>query len=388
MFGRDWNSRIPQPKIKKMGYRIALGIAAATLGATFLAVAALHPADSKSVARSKESLGKALFIDTGLSEPPGQSCATCHDPASHFANPKHAMIAEGAVHGRFGNRKPPSIAYASFSPDFHFDRQKKDYVGGYFWDGRAKTLVDQAKGPFMNPAEMNNTSRKQVVEKVRNGPSAKLFEEVYGSEILRKPNEAFDKIADAIAAYERSVDFHPFTSKYDFYLQGQAKLTKQELHVLRVIESEDLGNCAACHPNKPSADGKPPLFTDFTYDNVGLPPNPRNPFLKQPKEINPDGAAFLDEGLARTTTRPQDLGRFKVPTLRNIAATGPFFHHSGVPSLKEAILFYSVRDSGRFGKAEISKTMNRKELGALYLTKTQARDLEAFLRTLTDGYRP
>lgn len=335
----------------------------------------------------KQRVGKMLFLDTSLSDPPGQSCASCHDPANHFAHPKHPMIAEGATKGRFGNRRPPSIAYASFSPSFHYDTSKKDYIGGYFWDGRAKSLKEQAKGPLLNPAEMNNSSRQQVVDKVAAGRAAGDFQRVFGAHIFEDRDRAFDSIAESIADYERSAEFHPFSSRYDAYLHGEVKLTREELHGLKVFESEKLGNCAACHPSKPGPHGEPPLFTDFSYDNIGLAQNAKNPFLRQPKELNPEGRAYLDEGLARTTARTRDAGRFKVPTLRNVAVTGPYFHHSGIASLNEAILFYSLRDTGRFGKAELPKTMNRKELGSLYLTKTQVRDLEAFLRTLTDGYK-
>lgn len=337
--------------------------------------------------RLKETVGKALFFDRSLSEPAGQSCASCHDPAHHFANSTSSPIAEGAIKGRFGNRKPPSLLYASFSPKFHFDRSKRDYVGGYFWDGRASNLKEQAKGPLLNPAEMNNTSRRQVVQKVASGPTANAFRETYGSDIFDHPDKAFDDIADAISAYEMTQEFHPFSSKYDAYLQGRVKLSKAELHGLRVFNSEKLGNCAACHPSKPGPLGEPPLFTDFSYDNIGLPINRKNPFLRQPRTINPDGPNFVDEGLSKTTARKCDRGRFKVPTLRNIVVTSPYFHNASIRTLREAILFYSVRDSGRFGKPEIPDTMNHKELGNLYLTQKQVEDLEAFLKTLTDGYK-
>ena len=207
-----WAIPLQLPRITDMGSRVSTGLIATSFAAGLVAAVTvpritMTTATPKSVGRLdfKQSLGKALFMDASLSEPPGQSCASCHDPETHFANPRHSMIAEGAVAGRFGNRKPPSIAYASYSPDFHYDPEKKDYLGGYFWDGRAKTLKDQAKGPLLNPAEMNNTSRRQVVGKVARGALAEDFQRTYGEDIFEHPDKAFDAIADAISDYERSL---------------------------------------------------------------------------------------------------------------------------------------------------------------------------------------
>src|SRR5512136_437198 len=132
----------------------------------------------------QEQLGKSLFFDTNLSTPPGQACAVCHAPSVGWTGPDAAINAggavyEGAVAGRFGNRKPPSAAYAGDSPILHFDGTT--WVGGMFWDGRATgatlgdPLAEQAKGPFLNPKEQAIPDAATLVTKVRVSAYAPLF---------------------------------------------------------------------------------------------------------------------------------------------------------------------------------------------------------------------
>lgn len=278
--------------------------------------------------------------------------------------------------------------YMSFSPEFGFDPEAGDYIGGQFWDGRAANLEEQAKGPFLNPAEMHNGSRQEVVDKIRTGPLADAFMKVYGKDIFNDTDKAYDALANAIAAFERTDAFHPFSSKYDWYLKGKVKLSAAEQRGLEVFENPAKGNCAACHPSRPGPHGEPPLFTDFSYDNIGLPKNPNNPFYSQPTWNNPDGNAFVDFGLRKTTTRPDDAGRFKVPTLRNIAQTGPYFHDGVFATLADVVRFYNQRDLGGFPDPECDQGVNHDELGNLHLTAQEQTDLVTFLSTLTDGYKP
>jgi cytochrome c peroxidase len=354
---------------------------------------------------SEAELGERLFFDTALSEPPGQSCGSCHDPGHAFTDPdKGVPTSEGVHPDRFGDRNTPTALYAAFSPRFHFDEAEGLWVGGQFLDGRAATLEKQAKAPFLNPVEMANPDAETVVEKVRQAEYAHLFEALYGPGALDDPEQAFERIAQAIAAFERTAVFAPFSSKYDAWLRGEADLTEQELRGLAVFEREDKGNCAACHPSRPAEDGTPPLFTDFTYDNLGVPRNPGSPFFENDPEFNPEGVDYVDLGLAGAVqkildaegvlpegTSPEaERGKFKVSTLRNIAVTGPYMHNGVFTTLRQVVQFYNTRDvhPGRWGPAEVPENVNTDELGDLGLTDQEVDDLVAFLKTLTDGYTP
>ncbi|MCU0809497.1 MAG: c-type cytochrome [Thiobacillaceae bacterium] len=356
----------------------------------------------------KDRLGRLLFNDTHLSEPAGQSCASCHDANFAATDPDQSTPTSQGVNPRlFGSRNTPTAMYAAFSPAFHTDEEGL-YVGGQFLDGRAATLEDQAKGPFLNPLEMANASRQQVVDKVRSAEYAHLFRKVYGQDIFDDIDAAYDGIADAIAAFERTRAFNKFTSKFDAHLAGKAKLTEQELRGMELFEREDKGNCAACHPNTPDQDGNagvPPLLTDFTYDNLGVPKNPDNRFYKMKKEFNPDGRQFVDRGLGGVVGIAAEDGKFKVPTLRNIALTAPYMHNGYFTTLKGVVDFYNTRDTkpvcpqaflsdrdairkGCWPAAEVAANVNSDELGNLGLTDQEVDDIVAFMQTLTDGWMP
>lgn len=352
-----------------------------------------------------EKLGKALFFDTNLSKPAGQSCASCHDPDRAFTDPDSFLSSsEGATAGRFGPRNSPTAMYASFISFFHFDEQEQLHLGGQFFDGRAATLEAQAKQPLLNPLEMNNPDPESVVVSVRTSAYAPLFLEVFGPTSLDDTELAFTHIAQALTSFEHSRAFSPFTSKYDAYLAGKAKLTEQELRGLKAFEAEDKGNCAACHPSQPAADGTPPQFTDFSYDNLGSPRNPHNPFYRQAVEFNPDGYQFVDLGLGAALGQATENGKFKVPTLRNIAITAPYGHNGYFRKLANLVDFYNSRDvkpscpnqftterkavaAGCWPAPEVAENVNTDELGDLGLTEQEVNDIVAFMGTLTDGWR-
>jgi cytochrome c peroxidase len=335
-----------------------------------------------------EQLGKKLYFDENLSSPTGQSCASCHDPAAGFADPdQDKPCSEGANKGLFGNRNSPSAAYAAFSPDFHFDAAEGLYVGGQFWDGRAKDLAEQAKGPFLNPLEMAMKDEAAVVAQVKQAEYAGLFKQVFGDDALDDVMKAYDKIAEAIAAFEKSDEVNPFSSKYDLYLAGEVQLTDQERRGLKLFEDEAKGNCAACHISQPTSDQPKPLFTDFTYDNLGTPKNKNNPFYTLGPEHNPDGASWVDLGLGGELKEAAENGKHKVPTLRNIASTAPYLHNGVFKTLKEVVDFYNKRDVGTFDPPEVAENVNTDELGDLGLTDAEVADIVAFLETLTDGYK-
>jgi cytochrome c peroxidase len=354
-----------------------------------------------------ELLGQKLFEDVNLSEPAGQSCASCHDTAHAFTDPDQDQPTSEGVHpGLFGKRNTPTAAYAQFSPPFHFDNGQEIYIGGQFLDGRSSSLEEQAKVPFLNPVEMSNLNAKAVVDKVRNASYVPLFRRVFGANSLDDPHQAYEFIAQALAAFERTKTFAPFTSKFDYYLKGQAQLTDQEARGMALFTAENKGNCAACHPITPLADGTPPLFTDFTYDNLGVPRNPDNRFYTQGVGFNPDGMNYVDLGLGGALGIPAENGKFKVPTLRNIALTAPYMHNGYFTDLRSVVAFYNDRDVRprcvdatwmRDAEAqsqhcwpapEVPETVNNDELGNLGLSDQEIDDIVAFLQTLTDGWQP
>jgi len=379
-------------------------LGSAMAAALILPALADKPADSKAAAKAQ--LGQALFFDPSLSSPAGQSCATCHDASAALTDPDRRLpVSKGVLPGRVGNRNAPTSMYAAFSPAFHFDKEEGLYVGGQFLDGRAATLEEQAKGPFLNPLEMANPDKRSVVEKVRRAAYSHEFDSVFGQGALDDPKQAYARIAEALAAFERTPQFSPFSSKYDAYLAGKTKLSKQELRGLRLFEAEDKGNCAACHPSRPGPKGEPPLFTDFTYDNLGVPRNPDNPFYKLPARLNPAGALWVDRGLGATVNKRSEDGKFKVPTLRNIELTGPYMHNGYFKTLRGTVVFYNDRDKKPlcsqnlvsedaalnqkcWPAPEVITNVNRDELGDLGLSEREIDDIAAFMKTLTDGWQP
>jgi cytochrome c peroxidase len=346
----------------------------------------LSPLGAKLPVGLKQSVGLALFSDTNLSSPPGQACASCHTLSHGAVDPDSSIpTSEGAVAGRFGSRNTPTAFYAQYSPPFHYDSDGGTYVGGQFWDGRATSLEEQAKGPFLNPIEMNNPSKAAVVAKVQSSNYAVRFKKVYGAGVFSNVDAAYDDIADAIATFERMPTFAPFSSRYDAYLAGNGTLTAQELSGLALFEDPAKGNCSACHPSRAAADGTPPLFTDFTYDNLGIPKNPNNPFYGMPPQFNPAGAGFVDHGLGGALLDPAEDGKFKVSTLRNLRKTGPYGHNGYFPDLHSMVDFYNTRDVAAWPGAEVPATVNHTELGNLGLSGQEVDDLVAFLGTLNDG---
>ena len=360
----------------------------------------LAPIEARS---RKADLGFEIFSDVRLSSPEGQACASCHNPEHFFVDPDATEpTSEGVIEGRYGPRNAPTLLYAAKSPRFHFDSSEGLFIGGEFDDGRATDLVAQAKGPFLEPLEMNNPSMEAVVEKVRGASYADLFRSVYGPRALDDPKAAYDRIADALSAYESSRELSPFASKYDRYVAGQAEFTDSERRGREIYERSDKGNCAACHPSRAGHLGRPgPLFTDYSYDNLGVPRNAQNAFYDQSRELNPLGWDFRDEGLGRTVRRREEIGKFKVPTLRNIEKTAPYMHNGYFKTLLGVIDFYSTRDlkptcpdpltpeeqalkMGCWPAPETALNVNHSELGKLGLSRREMLDLEAFLKTLTD----
>jgi len=370
-----------------------------------------------------ETLGKRIFFDQQLSANANQSCASCHGKNVGWTGPisninRHGAVYEGSIAGRFGNRKPPSSAYATLSPIFHYWEREDLFIGGNFWDGRAtgeklgNPAADQAQGPFLNPLEQALNMPSDVIDRICNGTYAYLFTNVWGDASCDTTNvdTAYDYVALSIAAYEGSSEVNAFSSKYDAFLANEVKLEKEERKGLRLFKGK--AKCSLCH----TLSGKAPLLTDFTFDNLGVPRNPENPFYTQ-TDFNPDGFDWVDKGLGGfLETRPeyadkalQNYGKQKVPTLRNVDKrpsdefVKAYAHNGYFKSLKGIVHFYNTRDvkptcidaftteadalaQGCWPAPEIAANVNTDELGDLGLTENEEEALVAFMKTLSDGF--
>ncbi len=351
---------------------------------------ASQAASSEALQSLKIATGKLIFNDANLSEPAGQSCNTCHQSDNFHADPGK-MVSPGANPELFGNRNAPSISYVKFTPSIYWDKEEEHWVGGFFLDGRANTLQDQAEGPFTNLLEMGNQDVATLIAKVKQAAYAPALEQLYGEAIWSDNNKALKAVTEAIVAYENGPEFASFTSKYDYYLQGKVDLTALEKKGLELFEAEDKGNCAACHPNRIQDNGELPLFTDYTYDNLGLARPDNLPFYAMPAEHNPQGSDYIDYGLAENpliNNGPEEKGKFKVSTLRNIANTAPYMHNGIFNTLDEVVDFYNSRDiKDKWGKPELQDNLNEEELGDLKLTDDEMRAIVAFMETLSDGFQ-
>jgi cytochrome c peroxidase len=397
---------------------------------------ALHPSVPATALKSSAGLdpvaqlGEHVFNDRNLSLGRNQSCASCHDPAWGFSSPNSSINAAGSVMfgsvtGRFGNRKPPSAAYATRSPVLHFDAEDDTWVGGNFWDGRAtgarlgSPSAEQALGPFVNPAEQALPDAACVIYRVSHGEYRTLFTAVTGHDSTSVAWPAstnalcaregttvplstadrllvladYDRVGLAVAAFEDSPVVNQFSSKYDAYLRGEATLSAVEKRGLALFNGK--AGCAGCHPS----DGPNALFTDFTYDNIGVPANPKNPALLS--------TGFVDVGLGGALHDRERDGAQKVPTLRNIdkrataAGAKSYMHNGAFKSLDEVVHFYNTRDvlpscgavaSPHSGvncwpAPEVVRHVNRDELGNLGLTSQEEAAVVAYLKTLSDGYK-
>jgi len=351
----------------------------------------------------KQWLGKQLFFDTNLSEPAGQPCVTCHAAQVGWTGPDEmtnlgGASYEGAVKGRFGNRKPPSSAYGGDSPILHLDATN-GWTGGMTWDGHAPgltlgdPLAEQALQPFVNPLEQNIASGDVVVNKVKQSKYANLFMQVWGTNAFDDAVTAYQMIGRSIADYERSAEVSPYNSRFDTYLGTGKGLTDKETLGLSLFNGK--GKCTNCHTSTADPASGKVLFTDFKYHNMGVPKNPMNQFYTV-IEFNPQGASWIDLGLGGYlksigSVYESELGKFKVPTLRNVdkrpyASFVKAYGHNGYfKSLEDIIHFYNTRDIPGSGwpASEYAANMNS-DVGNLGLTTTEEEAIVSFLKTLSD----
>jgi cytochrome c peroxidase len=389
-------------------------------------------------------LGRDIFFDTSLSSSGKMACASCHSPDHVYGPPSDSPIMLGGPALTLpGMRAVPSLTYLDRQPDFSIgpDDKENETVtlaqmaevgqtanrvqktatqaaqssanivpqGGLFWDGRADTLQMQASGPLLDPREMDGGSIEIVAEKLRQAPYAKKFAALFGENIFKNANLLFAEATFAVGRYQfEEPSFHPYTSKFDYWLEGKARLSASEMRGYRLFNDPEKANCAGCHSAQPSRHGVPPRFTDTQFEALAA---PRNLALADTKDPN-----FFDLGVCGpirkdVAEQTQFCGMFKTPTLRNTAIRRAFFHNGVFQTLQQVMDFYNFRDTnpekvyplGSDGKVQkyddipvqyqanvdVSDPPFNRHLGETpAMTAQDEADIIAFLQTLTDGYKP
>lgn len=357
-------------------------------------VGAGNAADPPPIA-SKEELGRALFGDINLSRNRTQACVSCHSPNLAFTDPRSNAGVGGAVSlgddgTSLGERNTPTATYASFAPDFHINAKGKA-VGGLFLDGRAKNLEEQAGGPPLNPIEMGMPDKASVVARLKENPDyIAAFNVLYGDGVLADPEKGYAAMTAALAAFQRTPEFAPFDSKYDRYLRGEVKLTDQEELGRVLFFSSQFTNCSQCHKLNMLGGSEKEVFSNFEYHNIGTPAN---------RAVHAANGKPADRGLAANSAIKDDnqAGKFKVPTLRNVAVTAPYMHNGVFEDLRTVILFYDKYNSKAarrqinpetkkpWDAPEVPQNISIKELEiGPGLDDRRVDALVAFLKTLTD----
>ncbi|MCB5160518.1 cytochrome-c peroxidase [Marinomonas algarum] len=340
----------------------------------------------------KALLGAQLFFDESLSKEGNQSCATCHDIAHGLADSReetlYGAVSLGSDLHSIGTRNTPTASYAAFSPAFH-KMSNGEYRGGQFHDGRASSLAEQAEGPFVNPVEMALPNSDNVVARVKKNTRYKdLFDELYGDGILNDPIKGYAAITDSIATFEKTAMFMPFDSKYDRALRGEVKLTPEEELGKVLFFSQQFTNCNACHQLNTSPFHPQETFTNFEYRNIGV---PANPILAAQEGYKADLGLLENPEVSD----PKQAGKFKVPTLRNVAVTGPYMHNGVFQDLRTVVLFYDKYNNPQrtinpetgeeWGEPEVAENIDFENLNMGPALKEERVDaIVAFLKTLTD----
>jgi cytochrome c peroxidase len=284
------------------------------------------------------TLGKKLFFDPILSGDNSQSCSSCHNPVNSFTD--NSQFSAG-VDGVLGNRNAMPLINLAFNYDDFFA-----------WDGSEFGLESQALEPVENPIEMHNTWEQAVQNLQATSDYPELFQRAFGNNTITK-----ELVTKAIAQFERTLISG--NSKFDRYLLGNETLTDQELNGFNVFMDETKGDCFHCHGSNNN-----PLWTDNKFHNNGL------------------DAIFSDLGLGSVTGDPSDNGKFKSPTIRNLAFTAPYMHDGRFNTLDEVINHYS---EGLQNSPTIDPLMKKVAEGGVQITIEEKADLKAFLLTLSDS---
>ena len=372
---------------------------------------------STATAVTLQSLGEKIFNDRNLSQPAGTACANCHNPATGFSSLNGSKIGVpiGSTPNSFGIRNAMQNAYSSFVPSFSFRvlGADTDPMGGLFWDGRADKLATQAMAPFLASAEMNNANAAQVVAKVKASNYAKDMNVLFGANVFNNADSAFQAIAQAIAAFEKSPALNAFNSKYDQFVKGQVTLSASEQSGMKLFMDPNKGNCASCHLMNPQSQ-KPSdnLFTDFAMYATGIPRNSKIPANANPSYFDlglcgPNRSKpALSANVPAGVTVEQFCGAFRMPSLRNVAQREFFMHNGVFTNLTEVVSFYATRNSNPkrwYGPAGVPNDLptayltnivsdrapfNKKAADGPALNASEVGDVVAFLKTLSDAPSP
>ena len=345
-------------------------------------------------------LGERLFSDTSLSFNQNLSCATCHNPDKGFIDDRDNGVASAVSLGddqiSLGNRNSPTVSYASLTPDFTGNDENAS--GGQFLDGRASNLTEQAGEPFLNSLEMGMPSRESVIARIIAVPEyVEAFEALYGNAVFNDTNTAYAALSDSLASFQETQAVNPFDSKYDRAIAGTYTLTNAEENGQDLFFS-NRASCQDCHHINGLADVSPSeLFTNHEYENIGVPANARlNSVLSsagQQADLVNNGDQGLFENPAVNTNAAR--GRFRVPTLRNVAVTGPFMHNGVFQNLQTVLHFYDHQGGNNnrninpetnqvWGAPEVNDNISN-QLNMRDLSDNDINNLECFLRTLTDA---
>ena len=390
-------------------------------------------------------LGREIFFDTSLSSSGKVACASCHSPDHAYGPPNDGPVMLGGADLTVqGLRAVPSLTYLERQLDFSIGPEKEDAndnvaslaqqadagrgavrvqkiatqtaqsanivpQGGLFWDGRADTLQKQALVPLVDPREMDGGSREIVADKIRKAPYAQKFAALFGPNIFKDTKLLIAEAMFATGRYQiEEPGFHPYTSKYDYWLEGKARLSEAEMRGLRLFNDPEKANCAGCHTSQPSRDGYPPRFTDTQYEALGAPRNPALTDTRDPNYFDLGVCGPVRKDIAEQT---QFCGMFKTPTLRNSAIRHAFFHNGVFHTLQQVMDFYNFRDTnpekvfpvGADGKVQkyndiplqyranvdvSDPPFNRHFGDQPAMTAQDEADIIAFLQTLNDGYKP
>lgn len=376
----------------------------------------LSRAQAYARAAALEALGRKLFADPALSASGRMACATCHDPRFAFG-PSNARDVQlgGKTMQDPGLRAAPSLRYLQAVPQFAEHYYESDDegdasidngpTGGLTWDGRVDRLRDQARLPLLSPFEMANNGATDVVTKVRGAGYSDELRRIFGPAALDNSDRAFAAVVEALEVYQQNAaEFYPYSSRYDAYLAGRAQLSPQEKRGFALFNDPAKGNCAGCHRSTPGNDGTPPQFTDYGLIAIGVPRNPDIPANADPHFYDLGACGPLRSDLA---ARAEFCGRFRTPSLRNVALRKTFFHNGAVHSLREAIAFYVERDTnpGKWYPRDADGTVRKyDDLPAQYqhnvnneppfgrrasdqpaLSASDISDIVVFLETLTDA---
>jgi len=367
-----------------------------------------HPQRQPSV-QELTALGRAMFADTSLSASGRVACASCHSPDNAFSPANTLSVQLAGVDGKTeGTRAAPSLRYMQNLPPFsehYHDDDGDDSIdagptGGHDWDGRAQTAHEQARGPLLSAREMGNKDDAEVLARLRSSPLAAQFRQVFGDDIFARPQLAMQSALMALEVFQQSpAEFYPYTSKYDAYLRKQAGLNTQELRGLALFNDAAKGNCASCHISRINQSGAFPQFTDYGLINIGVPRNRKLAVNADPEYYDlglcgPDRSDLKDH--------KEYCGRFKTPSLRNVARRKVYFHNGSFTSLEQVVRFYATRDTapeqwyqgrkfddqpaGMDGNVNMEAPFGGQRGGKPRLNAREIADIVAFLKTLNDGY--